>query len=209
MARRSHRRALGLVAAVLAGLLLSATPGQAAVQSPSAKPATGSVQLAFGPTFVQQMFTAGVFIYGASSVTVRMGDSGSLSATFPPGGRSTAAPTSLIRTDGENGGLTFINGPAGATAALGSLVVRRTGGTGVVTGEIVGPFSSDTRQFAQTMPVFTLSSARAKASGSGWSMTAHMALTDQGAATLNTLLSTSIFRAGARIGSLSADVSTG
>ena len=180
-------------------------PARAAEGRAAASQATGSVTLDFGPSFVRQMFAGGLFMYGASSVSVGMGDSGDLAATFPLAGGSSATPTTLIRVDGETGGLTIFNGPAQTTASLTSLVVRRSGDVGGVVARILGPLTPGLH-YDQTMPTFALSSVRTKTSSTGWTMTAHMAVTERGAAALNTLLRTSIFRAGERIGSLRAEV---
>jgi len=191
------------------GLLLVAGPARAAEQSAPPTKALGNVNIVLGPSLVQQMFKAGLFVYGSSSVGVAMSGNQSLSVTFPLDGTAKAAPTSLIQIDGETGGMDFYNGPMGSTAGLTALVVRRTGSTGFITGTIIGPFSTQSDQFEETMPVFAMSSARAKTSGTGWTMTATLTITDQGAATLNTLLETNVFQPGARIGSLRSDVRSG
>lgn len=195
-----------LMAIWMTGWPLASNSARATERVVTPVKASCEVEIVLGPSFIQKMFKAGVFIYGSSSVGVAMGGNQSLSASFPLEGTSNAAPTSLIQVDGETGGMDFFNGPAGATASLNAPVVSRTGSTGFITGTFVGPFSIETGQFAETMPVFAMSSARAKASGTGWTMTAALTLTEQGAATLNTLLKTNFFQAAARIGSLNADV---
>ena len=202
-------RIFGAITIASLGIWLLASPTQAAEPLASPTKVSGSVVLEMSSSLVQQMFKAGLFIYGSSSVSVVMGDGGSLSADFPLAGRSSATPTTLIRVDSETGGISFYNGPAVATAGLTSLVVRRTGSAGVVNGRILGPFSQDSAQFDQTMPVFAMSVARAKTSSTGWTMTANLSLTEQGAAAFDTLLNTTVFHAGDQFGSLNADVRSG
>jgi len=209
MSRSKSSRTIVVASVVIAALALLTTSAQASVRTAPAKPASGSISLNFGPSSVQQMFKAGVFIYGSSDVSVGMSDSMSLGAIVPLLGESTATATTLIQTDGEVGGIDFFNGPGGTTAGIGSIVVRRTGGTGVITGDVIGPFSQETGQFDETMPVFSLSSVRTTRSTTGWKMTAKMALTDRGATTLNTLLKTTVFQGGVQIGSFGADVKAG
>ncbi len=190
------------------GLLLASSPALATEQSAPPTTVRGSVSIVLGPSFVQQMFKAGIFIYGSSSVGVAMGGNQSLSASFPLEGTSKATPTSLIQVDGETGGMDIFNGPMGTTAGLDALVVRRTGSTGFITGNVIGPFSMESDQFNETIPLFAMSSARVKTSGTGWTLTSALTVTEQGAATLNTLLRSTFFQAGARIGSLRADVNS-
>ncbi len=188
------------------GFLFAPAPAHATERTATLVDARGAVNIELGPSFVQQMFKAGVFIYGSSDVRLGLGDNLSMQVYFPLNGTSKASPTTVIKVDRETGGMDFFNGPMGTTAGLAALVVRRTGSTGFITGKLIGPYSMETGQFAETMPVFAMSSAHTKASGAGWTMTAFLSLTDQGAATLNTLLETNFFQAGARIGSLNADV---
>ncbi|NQW72757.1 MAG: hypothetical protein HQ453_08495 [Actinobacteria bacterium] len=206
---RSRAWTAGFLACSMMGLLFVASPGRAAEQSAPPTKALGNVNIVLGPSFVQQMFKAGLFVYGSSSVRVAMSGNQSLSVTFPLDGTAKATPTSLIQVDGEAGGMDFYNGPMGSTAGLAALVVRRTGSTGFISGTLIGPFSMESGQFEKTMPVFAMSSARAKTSSTGWTMTATLTLTEQGAETLNTLLETSFFPGGARIGSLRSEVRSG
>jgi len=166
----------------------------------------GSVAIMFSESVVPELFKAGVFMYGAESVEVSMGNSGALAASFPLTGDSTSRPTTSISVDGEVGGISFYNGPAEATAGLGSLVVRRTGRTGTVTGKLIGPFSMESGQFAKTMTVFTISGATARRTSSGWQMQGTLTLTADAASTLNTLLKTTVFTASAPIGEIFAQV---
>lgn len=195
-----------LVAISAMGLLLTSSPLHATERTEKLVDARGEVDLVLGPSFVQQMFKACMFIYGSSDVRLGLGDNQSMRVYFPLKGTSKASPTTVIKVDDETGGMDFFNGPAGATASLVAPVVRRTGSTGFITGTLIGPYSKETGQFAETMPVFAMSSARTKASGTGWTMTANLSLTDQGASTLNTLLATNYFQAGARVGHLDAEV---
>lgn len=209
MTRRIGRRAIAVAIVAIVGLAVLVTPARASVPTAPTSAATGSFSFSFGPSYVQQMFKAGVFIYGASEVSVSMSDSMSLTARVPVNGASTATPTSSIQVDGEVGGIEFFNGPGATSAGMNSFVIRRTGSTGSVTGTLVGPFTKENGQFSETMPLFTLSSVRTTKSNSGWTMTAKMALTDRGASTLNTLLTTTFFKAGVRVGSFDAEVTGG
>ncbi len=206
MTRRGRTWAVGIMALSMVTLLLVAGPARANERSARFTNPSGGIDIVLSPSYVQQMFKAGVFIYGSSDVEIGLGDSLSMRVYFPLNGTSKSTPTRLIQVDGETGGMDFYNGPKGTTASLNAPVVRRTGSTGFITGTLIGPFSTESGQFEKTMPVFAMSSARAKTSGTGWTMTAALTLTEQGAETLNTLLETSFFQAGAPIGSLSADV---
>jgi hypothetical protein len=166
----------------------------------------GAVSIMFSESVVPQLFKAGVFMYGAESVEVAMSNSGALYASYPLIGDSTSRPTTSIAVDGEVGGITFYNGPAEATAGLGSLVVRRTGRTGTVTGKLIGPFSMESGQFSKKLTVFTISQATARKTSSGWEMQGTVTLTADAASTLNTLLKTTVFSASAPIGEISAAV---
>lgn len=209
MSRSTGSRTITVAAVLVAALALLTTPAQASARTAPAKPATGSIVLTFGPSYVQQMFKAGVFIYGSSDVSVRMSNSTALSAIVPLNGASTSTPTTLIQVDGEAGGIDFFNGPGEATAGIAGLAIRRTGTTGMITGRVIGPYSAEAGQFDETLPVFSLSAVRSTRSNSGWKMTAKMTLTDRGATTLNTLLKTNFFRGGTPVGSFNADVNAG
>ena len=178
----------------------------AAAQPAVDRTAESAVNITFDDAFVQQMFKAGVFMYGSSEVGVYMGDSGALSAEFPLTGQSSNRPTIAMSVDGEVGGLSLYNGPAEATAGLLGIAVRRTGTTGIVNARVIGPYSSESGQFSQTMTVFAISAAQAKRTPSGWTMRGTLTLTAQGASTLNTLLKTTVFTTGGPIGSLDAAV---
>lgn len=204
------RRASRTLAAVALAVGLT---GSLAASAQAAQPASdaknrGSVTIVFDETLVPQLFKAGVFMYGAESVSVARGNSGALSLTFPLEGTSTSKPTTAITVDGEVGGISFINGPAEVTAGLISVSVRRTGRTGVVNGEIIGPFSTESGQFEKKMQVFTMSAATARRTAKGWRMDATLTLTPQAATTLNTLLKTTVFTSSAPSGELQAEVST-
>ena len=182
-------------------------PHPAAAAQPSVdRTAESAVSITFGDAFVQQLFKAGVFMYGSSEVAVYMSDSGSLTAEFPLTGQSSNSPTRVMTVDGEVGGLSLYNGPAEATAGLLGIGVRRTGTTGIVNARVIGPYSAESGQFSQTMTVFAISAARAKRTSSGWTMRGNLALTAQGASTLNTLLKTTVFTTETPIGTLDAAV---
>ena len=148
-------------------VLLVASPTRANERSARFTNPSGGIDIVLGPPYVQQMFRAGVFVYGSSDVELGLGDDLSMRVYFPLKGTSKAAPTSLIQVDGETGGMDFYNGPNGTTASLHAPVVRRTGSTGFTTGTVIGPFSTETGQFEKTKPVFAMSSARAKPSSTG------------------------------------------
>lgn len=193
--------AIGLVSSGVGGL----NPA-AAAQRAAESQFPGAVNVVIGEAFVQQLFKAGVFMYGASEVTVAMGDSGALTVTFPLTGASTTRPTTAIAVDPEAGGLSLFNGPAQATAGFGNIVIRRTGTTGTVMARVVGPYSAESGQFDKTLTIFTISAARAKRTSHGWTMRGTLALTAEGASTLNTLLKTNVFTAAPTFASLDADV---
>jgi hypothetical protein len=207
MGARLVMRVIGAALATALGVSVLAAPSQASVPAASSKPVGGSVDLVFSPTFVAQLFKAGVFMYGASSVQVSQGDSQALSASFPLQGTSTAKGTRRIDVDGETGGISWYNGPAEATAGMGVAVVRRTGDTGTVRASLIGPYSVETgEQFDTSVVAFTLSRVRTKTTTTGWSMTGRLVMTPQAADIMNELLTTDVFKPGVRIGSLSADV---
>ena len=207
MSRRT-RRMLVAATAMLAGLTALIAPAQASVPSSGSR-ATGSVNIMLSETLQGQMFKGGVFIYDANAVTVGMGSSGVLSLQFPLTGTSTATATSSITVDPETGGVTFYNGPAVTQLGLGDIVVRRTGTTGTVTGSFIGPFDAAAgTQFHQRMTVFTMSGARTTRSGSHWTMNAHLTLTSEAAALLDSMLKTTVFTPGTAFGDLLADVTS-
>ena len=106
---RSRAWTVGFLACSMMGLLLVAGPARAAEQSAPPTKALGNVNIVLGPSLVQQMFKAGLFVYGSSSVGVAMSGNQSLSVTFPLDGTAKAAPTSLIQIDGETGGMEGVN----------------------------------------------------------------------------------------------------
>lgn len=197
----TNKRIIRAIAATALAVGLVGSGAQAAQAAEG-----GAVSIMFSESVVPQLFKAGVFMYGAESVEVAMGNSGALVASYPLIGDSTSRPTTSITVDGEVGGITFYNGPAEATAGLGSLVVRRTGRTGTVTGKIIGPFSTESGQFSKKMTVFTISRATARKTSSGWEMQGTVTLTADAASTLNTLLKTTVFTASAPIGEISGEV---
>jgi hypothetical protein len=192
---------MALAVAATAALI---TPAQAGLPSAPAR-ATGDVMIILDDSFQAPMFKGGVFIYGASEVSVALGDSGQLSAIFPLNGMATAT-SKVITVDPESGGLEFFNGPAGASAGLGSLVIRRSGSTGTILGRINGPYSTDAGQYSQTMPVFAMTAIRTRKQGSGWLMQANLTITGDAATAMNTLLKTSVFTPGTKMGVLMATV---
>ena len=143
MSRSTGSRTIAVVAVLVAALALLTTPAQASARTAPAKPVTGSIVLTFGPSYAQQMFKAGVFIYGSSDVSVRMSDSTALSVIVPLNGASTSTPTTLIQVDSEAGGVDFFNGPGEATAGIAGLAIRRTGTTGMINGRVIGPYSAE------------------------------------------------------------------
>lgn len=208
MGRRPVFRSIAgiALAVVMLGLGVTASNTATAAQ-PTADPhSQGVVSITFNDAFVQQMFKAGVFMYGSSEVGVYLSDSGSLTAQFPMTGQSSNRPTTALSVDGEVGGLSLYNGPAEATAGILGITIRRTGTTGVVNARVIGPYSAESGQFSQAMTVFTLSAARAKRTSSGWTMRGTLTLTAQGASTLNTLLKTTVFTTGGPVGSMDAAV---
>ncbi len=206
MVGRTLSRVIGFAVVVALGMSVLAVPSQAAVPAAKPKAVGGNVELIFGPSFVSQMFKAGVFFYGASSVAVGQGDDGSLGAEFPLRGQSTATGTRRIDVDGEIGGISWYNGPAEALAGLGELVIRRAGAVGTVTAGIYGPYSAETGQFSQTLTVFTLSRVRTKATKKGWDMMGQLTMTAEAAGILNELLKTDVFQPGVRVGTLVSEV---
>lgn len=204
MLRSPVVRALAPMALAVAAIAVLITPAQAALPSAPAR-ATGDVMIILDDSFQGPMFKGGVFMYGASEVSVALGDSGQLSAIFPLNGMATATSKTIV-VDPETGGLEFFNGPAEASAGLGSLVIRRSGSTGTITGRISGPYSADAGQYSQTMPVFVMTAVRTSKQGGGWVMQANLALTGDAATALNTLLKTSVFTPGTKMGVLMATV---
>ena len=195
-------------AMLMALMLMMSLVGVSTAQASELSTASsrGSVDVTFDPAFVEAMFKAGVFMYGASEVTVHLSDSGSLSGSFPLTGQARARATSSVIVDPEVGGLSLYNGPAQLSAGLGSLVLRRTGTTGTVTATIVGPFSTQTGQFQKTMTVFTISQAAAAGSTKRWTMNGTITMTREAADTLNSLLKTTVFTADAPMGTVGAAV---
>lgn len=204
---RSVARVAAVCATTIALVIAGGAIGSVANASPKVPTgAQGSLSITFNPQVVQQLFKAGVFMYGASSVGVVRSDSGSLSAEIPLDGQWTGTPTSRIAMDPETGGIDIINGPAEASAGVGSIVVRRTGSTGRVMATVVGPFSMESGQFSQTLALFTMSSAKAARTRCGWTTQARLTLTPEGASVLNTLAKTTAFTPGIQTGSLDATV---
>lgn len=209
MARTSTLRIVTAVAAAAACTVGGGVAvGPAAAQPKPVAVTDGAVNITFGPSEVQRLFKAGVFMYGASSVNVIMSDSGSLTATFPLGGESTTVPTTRMAVDPEIGAISTYNGPAEARAGVGSIVIRRTGTTGVVNASIVGPYSNETGQSVENVTLFTLSGVKVRQSSCEWTLSGRSALTQQAAASLNALLKTTVFTAGSRVGNVTAEVRT-
>lgn len=195
---------IGIVAAGLLGL--GASGAHAARPAADTASNRGSVTITFDPDVVEQMFKVGAFIYGSSEVSAYLSDSGSLSGSFPLTGSARARQSTLITVDPEVGGLTIYNGPAGTRAGLTSIVVKRTGSTGVVNAKIVGMFSPTDGQFSKNLTAFTITKAQTKKTSRGWQMDGTLTMTADAASTLNTLLKATVFTAGSPIGTLEATV---
>ena len=166
----------------------------------------GFVSLYFSSTYTAKLFKAGVFFYGNNDAQAQMGDSNGLAAVFPLlEGSSVGWLKKKISVGSGNGNINLFNGPAETTAGLSSIVIRQAGDTGTIHARLVGPWSQQSGQFSQSLPVFTLAKVRIKTTTTGWNMKAQMSMTNRGADTLNKLLDTRFFQGGQRVGTLSTE----
>lgn len=204
MTRRPIRIALASLAALaiaLPGGVLGA--GAAAAD----QKVDGSMGITLSPEAVAQLFKAGVFVYNVSEVTVGMSDSGSLTIATPLDGQWKGKPATSVAQDPETGAATVYHGTAGTRIGIGSLAIRRTGSTGTVRAQLIGPYSMETgQQWSRTLTLFTMSKASGKQRRCGWSMEGTITLTPEAAAILNERLQTTVFSAAAPMGEASAGV---
>ena len=184
------------------GLSASASEGTPSPVS-TAAPARGEAALNFSPGLTAAMFKAGIFFYGESNVQVHMGDSGALAPIFSLSkGSSAGWLKRKISVEPRSGAVLFFNGPAEATAALDSLVIRQKGKVGTIHARLLGGQSSK-----KNVLMYRLAKVRIKSTSTGWEMNAQMRISNQGADILNNLLKTMIFKGGERVGTFSSSFS--